>query len=715
MNTHLLALAARTLGDAEHRQEQDALSVEGRLRELSFNLWWNWHPQVLEMFRNLDHPGWHECNHNPIALLRRFKSGEVARRVAELSLENQVSFHYRRLQEYLASDSHWCAAQAGAMRGTPIAYFSAEFGLHESLPLYSGGLGVLAGDYLKSASDLGLPMVGVGLFYANGYFRQRLDESGWQREEYGVSDVETLPMRRPVGPDGAPMVIRIPCDGETLAAGIWIARVGRSLLLLLDSDLPENPPHLRGLTGRLYGGDVVTRIRQEILLGVGGLRALRALGLRPAVLHLNEGHSAFAILERARERVQEDGFGFEDALRETSLQTVFTTHTPVAAGHDRFPSDLMETELGWLRSALGIDRDRLMQVGRVNANDQGEPFCMTVLSLRGSRYRNGVSSLHGHVARRMWVGVWPGRSEEEVPIGHITNGVHVRSWLALSMNRLFDRYLGASWPAHQSDRSTWLPVSTISDAELWETHSVLRRYLVDFVCRRSGRPDLLSPHALTIGFARRFATYKRGTMLLSDPDRLLRLLNGARGPVQIVFAGKAHPADEPGKRLIQQIVEATRDPRFAGRIAFIEDYDINVARYLVQGVDVWLNTPLRPLEACGTSGQKVIFNGGVNCSVLDGWWAEAFDGHNGFAIGDGIVHANPDVQWGRDAAALYETLEENLVPLFYDRDAAGLPTGWLQLMKRSIMSLAWRYNADRMVTDYVSHSYLPAAGGLCSA
>jgi glycogen phosphorylase len=715
MNRHLLALASRTLGDAEHRREQDALSVEGRLRELSFNLWWNWHPQVLEMFRNLDHPGWYECNHNPIALLRRFKPGELAKRAAELSLENQISFHYRRLQEYLASDANWCATQAGAMRVTPIAYFSAEFGLHESLPLYSGGLGVLAGDYLKSASDLGLPMVGVGLFYANGYFRQRLDESGWQREEYGVTDVETLPMRRAMGSDGTPMVIRIPCNNETLAAGIWIARVGRSLLLLLDSDLPENPPHLRQLTGRLYGGDVITRIRQEILLGVGGLRALRALGIRPVVLHLNEGHSAFAILERARERVQEDGFGFEDALRETSLQTVFTTHTPVAAGHDRFPSDMMESELGWLRSALGVDRDRLMQVGRVNPTDGNEPFCMTVLSLRGSRYRNGVSSLHGHVARKMWVGMWPGRSEEEVPIGHITNGVHVRSWLALSMNRVFDRYLGASWPAHQSERHTWVPVESINDTELWETHSVLRRYLVDFVCRRSGRPDLLAPHALTIGFARRFATYKRGTMLLSDPDRLLRILNNVAGPVQIVFAGKAHPADEPGKGLIRQIVEATRDPRFAGRVAFIEDYDINVARYMVQGVDVWLNTPLRPLEACGTSGQKVIFNGGVNLSVLDGWWAEGFDGHNGFAIGDGIVHANADVQWGRDAASLYETLEQQVVPLFYDRNSAGLPVGWIQLMKRSIMSLAWRYNADRMVTNYVSHSYLPAAGGLVSA
>jgi len=711
MNRQLMALASRTLGDAGYRHEQEALSTEGRLRELSFNLWWNWHPQVLEMFRELDHRGWAETNHNPIALLQRFPPGELAQRAAELSLENRISFHYRRLQEYLGSDQSWCSAQAGALRRTPVAYFSAEFGLHESLPLYSGGLGVLAGDYLKSASDLGLPMVGVGLFYANGYFRQRLDASGWQREEYGVTDIETLPLRRPIGPDGVPLAIRIPCDSQTLTAGIWIARVGRTLLLLLDSDVEQNPPHLRGLTGRLYGGDEVTRIRQEILLGVGGLRALRALELRPAVLHLNEGHSAFAVLERTRERVEEDGVGFEDALRETALQTVFTTHTPVSAGHDRFSADLMERELGWLRSALKIDSDRLMQIGRENPHDGGEPFCMTVLSLRASRYRNGVSSLHGHVARRMWRGVWPGRSEEEIPIGHITNGVHIRSWLALSMNRLFDRYLGVNWPAHQSECSTWLPIASMNDAELWETHSVLRRYLIDFVRRRSGRRDLLDPNALTIGFARRFATYKRGTILLTDLDRLAKILSGADRPVQVVFAGKAHPADDPGKGLIRQIVEIARDVRFAGRLAFVEDYDINVGRYLVQGVDVWLNMPLRPLEACGTSGQKVVFNGGVNLSVLDGWWAEAYDGRNGFAVGDGTVHANPEVQWKRDAASLYDKIEQEVVPLFFDRDAAGVPHAWVERMKRSIMSLAWRYNADRMVTDYVAHSYLPAVGG----
>lgn len=715
MNAQLLDLASRTLGDARLRRERDALSLEGRLRELAFNLWWNWHPQVLEMFRELDHEGWIATNHNPIALLNRFGPGELERRASALSLENRISFHYRRLHEYLQSEQSWCASQAGALRVSPIAYFSAEFGLHESLPLYSGGLGVLAADYLKSASDLGLPLVGVGLFYANGYFRQVLDPQGWQREEYGITDVETLPLRRPLGPAGEPLTIELPINGETLRAGLWIARVGRTLLLLLDSDVPSNPPHLRELTARLYGGDEVTRIRQEILLGVGGMRALRLLDIRPSVMHLNEGHSAFAVLERARERIVDDGLSFQDALRETAIQTVFTTHTPVEAGHDRFPSDLVERELGWLRAALQIDRHQMMALGRVNEHDEGERFCMTVLAMRGARWRNGVSSLHGHVARRMWNRLWPNRSEEEVPIGHITNGVHVRSWLALSMNRIYDRYLGSDWPARQSDRTAWNGIESVDDAELWETHEVLRRYLVSFVRTRAGRADLLDPHALTIGFARRFATYKRGTLVLTDLDRLARILGDASRPVQLVFAGKAHPRDNPGKGFIQQVIGVARDVRFAGRIAFIEDYDINVGRHLVQGVDVWLNTPLRPLEACGTSGQKVVLNGGINLSVLDGWWAEAYDGLNGFAVGTSNVHAVPEVQWQRDACSLYDVLERRVLPLFYARDAAGLPRGWIAMMKRSIMTLACRYNADRMVSDYVRHTYLPAVGGLVSS
>jgi starch phosphorylase len=699
----------------EQQGEREAMQqVERRLGEIAFNLWWTWHPNVIELFRDLDPVGWRETNHNPVALLQRLPPDELARRVAMLSLENRINYHYRRLVEYVGSDRTWCSEQAGALRHSPIAYFSAEFGLHESLPLYSGGLGVLAGDYLKSASDLGLPVVGIGLFYANGYFRQRLDEAGWQQEEYGTTDVETLPLRRVALPGAAPVTIEVAVGGEQLHAEIWLARVGRALLLLLDSNVPWNPPHLQQLTARLYGGDETTRIRQEMLLGIGGLRALRALGIRPTVLHLNEGHCAFAILERVRERVEEDGVAFDEALRDTALRTAFTTHTPVEAGHDRFAADLIERELGWLREHLGIDRPRFMALGRSRPDDGNEPFCMTVLALKGSRYRNAVSSLHGHVARRMWVPVWPGRDEESVPIGHITNGVHVRSWLAPSMNRIYDRTLGADWPARQSDPATWQRLHALDDGELWETHNVLRRNLVNFVQRRSPHAAF-DPSALTIGFARRFATYKRATLMLSDVDRLSRLLGAAARPVQIVMAGKAHPRDEGGKRLIQDIVRLSRDPRFAGRLVFLEDYDINLARHLLQGVDVWVNTPTRPLEACGTSGQKVVLNGGLNFSILDGWWAEAYDGANGFAIGNSMPHVDPSVQSQRDAQSFYDTLEREIVPLFYERDATGLPRQWITRVKQSVMTLAWRYNADRMVSDYVRQSYLPAAGGLVSA
>ena len=686
------------------------LTLENKLKALGLNLWWTWHPEVIELFRELDPEVWRDTKHNPIALLAGLSEGALSERVAHGSLESRINFHYHRLQEYLSDEETWCATHAGILRAAPIAYFSAEFGLHESLPLYSGGLGILAGDYLKSASDLGIPIVGVGLFYARGYFQQRLAHSGWQQEEYGTSDIATFPLVHAAASDGSTLTVRVHCGTEVLHALVWIAHVGRARLLMLDTNVDLNPPHLRELTESLYGGDQLTRIRQEILLGIGGLKALGALGVRPSILHLNEGHSAFAILERVLERVEHDRLNVEQALRETAMHTVFTTHTPVDAGHDRFGGDLMEQQLGWLRARLGLDRARFMALGRIDQNNAQEPFCMTVLGLKGSRLRNGVSSLHGHVTRRMWNALWPGRSEEDVPIGHITNGVHTASWLAPSMKRLYDRYLGSDWLSRQADRRAWKSLANVDEGELWEIHTVLRRKLVNFVRRRTNLPAALDPSALTIGFARRFASYKRATLLLTDVDRLARLC--ASSPVQFVFAGKAHPRDDDGKRLIQQIVELGRDPRFAGRLAFVEDYDINVARHLIQGVDVWLNTPLRPFEASGTSGQKVALNGGLNLSTLDGWWAEAYDGQNGFAIDTGTVHADAAIQWGRDAAALYDLLESEVVPLFCDLDAAGLPGRWIRSVKRSIMTLAWKYNADRMVIDYVNASYLPAAGGL---
>ena len=659
----------------------------------------------------IDAAAWRESNHNPIALLHRYPGDELDRHIDALALRSRVNFWYRRLQEYLTGETTWCAARGGPLSAATIAYFSAEFGIHESLPLYSGGLGTLAGDHLKSASELGLPIVGVGLFYAKGYFHQRVDSTGWQREEYGKTDINALPLVHAAAADGSALTVDVQCGSDTLRASVWLAHVGRTRLLLLDSDLPSNAPPLRELTSALYGGDELTRIRQEILLGIGGLRALRALGIRPTVLHLNEGHSAFAILERVRERVEEDGLTFDEAWRATGIQTVFTTHTPVDAGHDRFSPELIDQQLGWLRPALNIDLARLMAVGRVDPNNAREPFTMTVLGLKGARQRNAVSHLHGHVTRRMWNSLWPGRQEEDVPIGHVTNGVHVMTWLAPSMARLYERGLGPQWVNHQSDPATWRAVADFDDEELWEAHAALRRNLVAFARRRTGAAEALDPDALTIGFARRFATYKRATLILSDLERLARLCRDASRPVQLVFAGKAHPRDDGGKAMLRQIVELTHDTRFKGRIVFLEDYDINVARHLVQGVDVWLNTPLRPLEASGTSGQKAALNGVLNLSILDGWWAEAYDGLNGFAIGSELTHADPAVQSRRDAAALYDVLEREVIPVFFDRDEAGFPRRWIQRMKRSIMTLAWRFSADRMVLDYATTRYSSAVGG----
>src|SRR4029453_5004402 len=555
-------------------------TLRERLTQLPLNLLWMWHPEVIEIFRDLDPVAWKDTNHNPIGVLRQLSDDALTRQVEMFSLETRVNFEFRRLQDYLADDRTWCRQHAARLLVSPIAYFSAEFGLHESLPLYSGGLGILAGDFLKSLSDLGVPAVGVGLFYANGYFRQRLNESGWQQEEYGSMDLASLPLKHAANPDGSTLVVRLTSGQGPMHAAVWMAHVGRAQLVLLDADVGPNTLEMRSLTAQLYGGDEVTRIAQEMLAGSAGLRALRALGIRPQVLYLNEGHSAFAILERIRERVEEDGLHFDEALRETAMQVAFTTHTPVEAGHDRFGLDLIERELGWLRTRLGIDRDRFAALARITPADGGEPFCMTVLALKGSRYRNGFSHLHGHVTRRMWQKLWPARAEEEVPIGHITNGVHAPSWLAPPMRLLYDRHLGPDWPVRQADQKTWQGLADVDDSELWEVHMLLRRRLVEFVRRAANSNSLLDPAALTIGFARRFATYKRATLLLSDADRLARLCGDSTRPVQLVFAGKAHPSDDSGKHLIRQIIELSRDSRLAGRLVFVEDYDVNIGRHL---------------------------------------------------------------------------------------------------------------------------------------
>jgi starch phosphorylase len=703
--------------------------VQERLWALARNPWWSWDHDCVSLFRDLNPTRWRELNQNPISLLNETPLSEIERRATELALHSRINYAYRRQQEYLNADKTWGSANAGVLRPRPIAYFSAEFGLHESLPIYSGGLGVLAGDHIKSASDLGIPLVGVGLFYGQGYFLQRLDEKGWQREEYLPTDINQLPMQPAIGANGLPVEIQIATRNGAIHAKVWHLKVGRCDLLLLDSNVDGNAPEDRDTTSRLYGGDARTRIRQELLLGIGGFRALRAMGIRPGVLHLNEGHSGFVVFEAIRDRMEEEGLDFTAAASLIPREVVFTTHTPVPAGHDRFSPALMEEHLGPLREQLGITHENMMGFGREYPTDQGEPFCMTVLGLKLARRVNAVSSLHGEVSRSMWKGLYPNRPEDAVPIGHITNGVHVPSWLAPQMARLYDRHLGVDWQRHSGTAKTWAKIESVDDGELWETHLALKAQLIEFARRRAREQaerrnephealqrfsKLLSPDALTIGFARRFATYKRANLVLADIQLLASMVNDPKRPVQFLFAGKAHPHDEPGKRVLQQVAEMMRDQKFQSKFVFIEDYDINVGRYLVQGVDVWLNNPRRPLEASGTSGQKVVLNGGLNLSVLDGWWAEAYDGLNGFAIGSGRTHSNMDVHDRRDGEDLYRVLKDEVIPLFYQRNRDGLPRGWVERMKRTIRTLGWRFNADRMVMDYTQKCYIPAAGGTSS-
>jgi len=703
--------------------------LQERLWTLARNLWWSWDHNSSSLFLDLDPARWNELNHNPVALLGEMPLAKLETRAAELMLHSRVNYAYRRMLEYLEADRTWGTRHAGVLRPHPVAYFSAEFGLHESLPVYSGGLGVLAGDHIKSASDLDIPLVGIGLFYGQGYFRQRLDLGGWQREEYLKTDVNQMAMEVAIGKDGRPIVVEIETRSGRIRAKVWRVEVGRRDLLLLDSDVEGNAPEDRQLTSRLYGGDLRIRIRQELLLGVGGLRALRALGISPGVLHLNEGHSAFAVLEAIRMRMEDEGIAFDAAVPRVSREVVFTTHTPVPAGHDRFDAGLVEEHIGPLREALGLSQESLLGLGRENPNNSDELFCMTVLALRLSRRANAVSSLHAEVSRAMWTGLFRNKLEDDVPIGHITNGVHVPSWLAPEMFRLYDRHLGMDWHQRSSEAKIWLNIENVDDGELWETHLNLKSQLIEFVRRRAveqakrrGEPReelqrlerVLSPDALTIGFARRFATYKRANLILTDIELLASMVNDPNRPVQFVFAGKAHPLDEPGKRVLQQIAELMRDSKFRDKFVFVEDYDINVGRHFVQGVDVWLNNPRRPLEASGTSGQKVVLNGGLNLSVLDGWWAEAFDGMNGFAIGTGRTHSNMNVHDARDGEDLMRTLREEVIPLYYQRDRDGLPRGWIKRMKRTIRTLGWRFNADRMVMDYTQKCYVPAAGGTSS-
>ena len=705
------------------------LTIHGKLSRIAANLWWSWDPELVEVFRLIDTERFALLHHNPVQLLAEYTPELLEQRAREAVLHSRIHWAYRRFVEYTTCESTWGSTHCGILGQSPVAYFSAEFGLHESLPIYSGGLGVLAGDHLKSASDLGIPLVGVGLFYHEGYFSQEIDKEGWQKEKYPRPPLESLPLTEVENGDG-PVIVSVETRQGTISARLMHLAVGRINLYLMDTNIEQNSEEDRKLTARLYGGDQRTRIRQELLLGVGGMRALKAIGIVPNVIHMNEGHSAFAPLEAIRERMHDDALPFTLALTETSSRCVFTTHTPVAAGHDRFDSGLVEEHIGPLADSIGLDHHGLMALGRVDPQNDSESFCMTVLAMKMCRIANGVSSLHGVVSRQMWAGLWPWRSSEEIPIGHITNGVHVPTWLAAQMRALYDRVLPENWFLRSGEPEVWSGFESVTPGELWETHQSLKNRMVTYARREAveqstrrgddmsiieDMKNVLNPEALTIGFARRFAPYKRADLILKDLELLERLITDVDRPVQFIFAGKSHPADENGKRLLQQIFKLTHEAPFRGRILVLENYSIAMGRQLVQGVDVWLNNPRRPLEASGTSGQKVVLNGGLNCSVLDGWWAEAYDGKNGFAIGNGRTHSDQDVQDERDGEDLYRVLTEEVIPLYFKRDADDLPQEWIAQMKRAIRTLGWRFNADRMVMDYAAKAYVPAAGGLsCS-
>jgi len=702
-------------------------TLHEKLSELSSNLWWSWQPDVVELFRQIDPTRWSELSHNPVVLLQEWDPKRLDERGTEMVLHSRIHAAYRRWRQYMESHDTWGSTHGGNLGFRPTAYFSAEFGIHESLPIYSGGLGVLAGDHLKSASDLGIPLVGIGLYYREGYFSQLIDEDGRQQEVYSEVSIDSLPIQPATGADGEQIEVQVDTRWGAIFARVWHLQVGRIPLYLLDTNVEKNADDIRNLTSRLYGGDQRTRIRQEIVLGIGGVRALSALGIDASVIHMNEGHSAFAALEIIRERMHNDGMTFDDALRDTAAMSVFTTHTPVAAGHDRFDGGLIDEHVGPLAEQLGLNGDGLMGLGRVNPQDQGESFCMTVLAFKLSRHANAVSQLHGVVSRRMWAGLWPWQSEEELPIGHITNGVHVPTWLAAQMRSIYDRVLPENWFLRTGEPEVWAGFESVDPAELWETHQSLKNRLIVYARTRQKKQALrgdapqavldtldqsLDPHALLIGFARRFAPYKRADLIMKELDTFADLISDTERPIQFIFAGKAHPADEHGKAILQRIHKLSQEEPFKGRLVVLEDYDINLGRHLVQGVDVWLNNPRRPLEASGTSGQKVVLNGGLNCSILDGWWAEAFDGRNGFGIGTGHTHVDQGIQDERDGANLLSTLQNEVIPLYFDRDQDDLPLDWIARMKRGVRTLGWRFNADRMVMDYVQQTYVPAAGGI---
>ncbi len=692
-----------------------------RLEELADNLWWSWHPEGRALFRVLDYPSWRLGGHNPVQQLYEMSQEKLEAAAGDssfLSLYDAATFAF---DKEMTDDDSWYTTKYPAFRHKPIAYFSMEFALHNSLPIYAGGLGVLAGDLCKEASDLGIPMVAVGFMYPQGYFRQRISAEGWQEEEYSQLNFNRAPVSPILSSDGLKCLVEVQLKDRTLHIGAWLVRLGRVNLYLLDTDIEENKPEDRQLSNRLYTAEREQRLQQEILLGIGGVRILRKLGIEPLIWHANEGHTAFMMLERIREAVA-GGMAFEKALESVKKTSVFTTHTPVPAGHDIFSIELVEQYFKNYWPSLGTDREAFLDMGR-HAGSGENTFNMTILSLKVSDHRNAVSRLHGRVTRRMWCDLWLNCSEDNAPIKHITNGIHVPTWIALENRQLYSKYLGADWIERHDDIEVWQPIDGIPDEELWQVHLLLKRKLLHIILERAQQRwagsevtpqqilamgSLLDHGMLTIGFVRRFAEYKRPDLLFKNMERLKKIVNDRWRPVQIIIAGKSHPADTASKKLLQHVYNMARDRAFQGRIALLEDYDMRLARYLVQGVDVWLNTPRRLQEASGTSGMKAALNGVLHLSVPDGWWLEAYNGNNGWSIGDEVLKASTAEEDESDAESLYRLLEEQVVPRYYNRDRNGVPKEWLSMVKKSIRSIVPLFCARRMLKEYCEQMYLPA-------
>jgi starch phosphorylase len=692
-----------------------------RLDALAHDLWWSWTLDARSVFRRLDYNVWRQTAHNPVRMLQLLTPEVYERAIADSSWLSLYDRTVERLDSARAAHHTWCEINCPELNGKSIAYFSAEFALHQSLPIYAGGLGVLAGDHCKEASDLGVPLIGVGFMYPQGYFHQSLTSDGWQQEIYEKLNWTQAAIEPAMTVDGKPCITAVPLGNRTVLVAVWRVRLGRVLLYLLDTDLEENAPWDRELSARLYGGDRETRVQQEIVLGIGGVRALKAMGVTPSVYHLNEGHAAFVVLQRIRD-LCEAGASFDNALEEVRRSTVFTTHTPVAAGHDAFPFHLVETHLAGAWGDLGAYRERFLALGHYD-NGGGPLFNMTALALRTSGAVNGVSRLHGQVTKQMWQSIWPGVPFESLPVKSITNGVHLPTWISAEIGALFERHLGPDWLDLHDDPAFVDRVMNIPDEELWAARQSLRAFLFNFIRERArnrwtqervnparvvAAATMFDHNTLTIGFARRFTSYKRPELIFLDSDRLARILTATGRAVQVIFAGKAHPADDVGKHHLQRIYRRALDPVFGGRIGFVDDYDLHVAHYLVQGCDVWLNNPRKPLEASGTSGMKAAINGTPHMSIGDGWWAEGYAGENGWLI-EG--HADPNdhgAQDWADAQALYTLIEQQLVPTFYTRDEHGIPRRWLHIVKQSIRTVLPHFTARRMVKDYVREMYLPA-------